>query len=96
MKLQNNEKFQNNAINDVKLISLSHVSSTSNHMFKREIWDKFTELTFLKFWNLPDETRDIFKSQKMSKVNFPQISRINQHILIRNYNYNHYSENGKL
>ena len=22
---------------------------TSNHMFKREIWDKFTEFTFLKF-----------------------------------------------
>ena len=21
-------------------------------MFKREIWDKFTEFTFLKFWNL--------------------------------------------
>ena len=21
---------------------------TSNHMFKREIWDKFTEFTFLK------------------------------------------------
>ena len=25
-------------------------------MFKREIWDKFTEFTFLKFWNLPSET----------------------------------------
>ena len=23
--------------------------STSNHMFKREIWDKFTEFIFLKF-----------------------------------------------
>ena len=23
--------------------------STGNHMLKREIWDKFTELTFLKF-----------------------------------------------
>ena len=23
--------------------------STSNHMFKREIWDKFTEFTFLEF-----------------------------------------------
>ena len=23
--------------------------SISNHMFKREIWDKFTEFTFLKF-----------------------------------------------
>ena len=22
---------------------------TSNHMFKRKIWDKFTEFTFLKF-----------------------------------------------
>ena len=26
--------------------------STSNHMFKRENWDKFTEFTFLKFWIL--------------------------------------------
>ena len=26
-------------------------------MFKKEIWNKFTEFTFLKFWN---------------KVNFPQ------------------------
>ena len=25
--------------------------STSNHMFKREIWDKFTEFTFLRFQN---------------------------------------------
>ena len=25
------------------------VISTSNHMFKREIWDKFTEFTYLKF-----------------------------------------------
>ena len=23
--------------------------TTSNHMFKREIWDKFTNFTFLKF-----------------------------------------------
>ena len=50
---------------------------TSNHMFKRETWDKFTELTFLKFWNLPSETSEISKFQKMSEVNFPQISRIN-------------------
>ena len=41
-KFQNSGKFQINAINDVKQISLSHVISTSNHMFKREIWDKFT------------------------------------------------------
>ena len=26
-----------------------HAVSTSNHMFTREIWDKFTEFTFLKF-----------------------------------------------
>ena len=31
-------------------------------MFKREIWDTFTEFTFLKF-------------QKMNEVNFPQINR---------------------
>ena len=35
-------------------------------MFKREIWGKFTELTFLKFQNL----------------NFPQISRINMLFLV--------------
>ena len=27
--------------------------STSNHMFKREIWDKFTEFNFLKKPNFP-------------------------------------------
>ena len=39
--------------------------STSNHMFKREIWDKFTEFTFLKFLNLPSKTREISKFQNM-------------------------------
>ena len=51
--------------------------STSNHMFKREILDKFTEFTFLKFSNLPSETREISEFQKMNEVNLPQISRIN-------------------
>ena len=36
-------KFQNNAINKVKQISLSHVVSTSNHMFERVILDKLPE-----------------------------------------------------
>ena len=44
-------------------------------MFKREIWDKFTEFTFLKFWNLWSETKEISKFHKMNEVNFPQISR---------------------
>ena len=56
--------------------------STSNHMFKKKIWDKFTEFTFLKFWNLPSETRAISKFQKMNEVNFPQISRINMLFLV--------------
>ena len=51
-------------------------------MFKREIWEKFTEFTFLKFWNLPSETREISKFQKMNQVNFPQISRINMRLLV--------------
>ena len=38
---------------------------TSNHMFKKEIWDKFTEFTFFS------------KFLKINEVNFPQISRIN-------------------
>ena len=46
-------------------------------MFNREIWDKFTEFTFLKFSNLPSETREISKFHQMNEVNFPQISRIN-------------------
>ena len=45
-------------------------------MFKREMWDKFTEFTFLKFWNLPIETREIPKFQKMNEVNFPQLSHV--------------------
>ena len=40
----------------ISLIELKTSLCTSNHMFKREIWDKF---------------------QKINKVNFPQISRIN-------------------
>ena len=39
---------------------------TSNQMFRREIWDKFTELT-----------QEISKFQKMNEVNVPQISQIN-------------------
>ena len=34
---------------------------TSNQMFKREIWDKFNEFTFLKFWNL---SKDFERSEK--------------------------------
>ena len=51
--------------------------STSNHMFKKETWDKFTEFTFFKFQDVPSKTREISKSQKMSEVNLPQISQIN-------------------
>ena len=47
---------------------------TSNHMFKREIWDKFNKFTLLKFWNLSSEMREISNFQKMNKVNFSQIS----------------------
>ena len=54
----------------------------SNGMFKREIWNKFPEFTFLKFWNLLSETREISKFKKISDVNFPQISRINMWFLV--------------
>ena len=47
--------------------------SASNHMFKREIWDKFTEFNFLEFLNL----FEFSKFQKMNEVNFSEISRIN-------------------
>ena len=47
-------------------------------MFKREIWDKLTKFTFLKFvWNEGD-----FKISKINEVNFPQISRINMWFLV--------------
>ena len=46
------------------LINCHFYICTSNHMFKREIWDKFTEFTFLKF--------QISKYQKMNEVNFPK------------------------
>ena len=46
-------------------------------MFKTKVWDKFTEFTFLKFWNLTIETREISKFQKMNEASFTQISRIN-------------------
>ena len=51
-------------------------------MFKREIWDKFTKLTFLKFWNLPSEKREISKFHKLNEVNFSQISRMNIWFLV--------------
>ena len=35
-------------------VSISNIC-TSNNMFKREIWDKFTEFTFLNFFS-PDFT----------------------------------------
>ena len=49
-------------------------------MFKREIWDKFTEFTFLKFWNLPSETREISKFQKNERGKFsPNFT--NKHVI---------------
>ena len=33
-------------------------------MLKREIWDKFTECTFSKFWNLPRFTREISQNER--------------------------------
>ena len=65
-----------------KNIRMWTLISTSNHMFKRQIWDKFTELTFLKFWNFPSKARENSKFQKMNEVNFPQISRINMWFLV--------------
>ena len=59
-----------------------HKICASDHMFKKEIWDKLTEFTFLKFWNLPSERREVSKFQKMNEVNFPQISRINIWFLV--------------
>ena len=56
--------------------------STSNHMFKREIWNEFTEFTFLKFWNLPIETREISKFEKINEVNFSEISQIHMWFLV--------------
>ena len=59
-----------------KNIRMSTLISTSNRMFKREILDKFTEFTFLKFWNFPSERREISKFQEMNEVNFPHVSRM--------------------
>ena len=42
-------QLQSNTVNGVMAITINCVISTSNHMFKRKIWDKFTEFTFLKF-----------------------------------------------
>ena len=50
-------------------------------MFKREIWDKFTEISRVHFFEIlkfqKSETREISKFQKMNEVNFPKVSRIN-------------------
>ena len=70
-------QLQNNYVNGAMLITINRVINASNHMYKRKIWNKFTELAFLKFENLPSETREISKFQKMNEVNFPKISRIN-------------------
>ena len=51
-------------------------------MFICEIWEKIIEFTFLKFWNLPSERREILKFKKMNEVNFSQISRINMWFLV--------------
>ena len=48
---------------------MSRLICTSNHMLKREIWDKFTEFTFL-----------IPKFQKMNEENFPQYLA-NKHVI---------------
>ena len=48
---QNNDLMQRQDNHLRKTIKYQEYSDicTSNHMFKREIWDKFTEFTFLKF-----------------------------------------------
>ena len=42
-------QLRNNYVNGAMLTTIYLVISTSNHMYKREIWDKFTEFTLLKF-----------------------------------------------
>ena len=42
---------------------------TSNHMFRREIWEKFTEFIFLKIWNKGD-----FKISKKERGNFINVN----------------------
>ena len=40
-----------------------------------EILDKFTKFIFWKFGNLPRETREILKFQKMDEIDLSQISQ---------------------
>ena len=47
----------------VNLESLSHVINQESHVYPRKL-GKIYLFHFLKFWNLPSETRDISKSQK--------------------------------
>ena len=53
----------------------------SNHMFKREIWDKFTEFTFLIFeiegdFNVSENQRDRFCPNFISKHVIPIYSHV--------------------
>ena len=49
------------------IFKLSQIS-TSNHLFRREIWDKFTEFTFFKFSIL--STFQDFNISKNERGNF--------------------------
>ena len=77
--------YQENMVQELQIPCSSvllPLISTSNHMFKREIWNKFTQFTFLKFGNHPSETSEISKFLKLNEVNFPQISRISMWFLV--------------
>ena len=67
-------------------------------MFKREIWDKYTEDTFLKFWNLKKKIKFWdFKISKNERDKLSQISRINMWFLVNHVwqalkEYNQYQQ----
>ena len=48
-KLKENLPLSIKTYNKIYYFFSVKTSNTSNHMFKREIWDKFTWFTFLKF-----------------------------------------------
>ena len=63
-------EFHTNFFIWITCIQVWHKISTSNHIFKGDIWDKFAGFTFLKFWNLLSKTREISKLQKNERGKF--------------------------
>ena len=71
-------QLQSNSVYGAMLITINGVISTSNHMFRRAIWDKLLKCIF--------ESSEISKCSKITRVIYPQKSPKPNMWLLVNHN----------